>query len=402
MAGPLDGIRILDLTSMISGPMATMILADQGADVIKVEPPAGDRMRGVSKSAMTGAFLSSNRNKRSLCVDLKDPEGVAIVKTLAERSDVLIQNFRPGAIERMGLGEEVIRALNPDIVYVSISGFGEAGPFAHQRVYDPVIQALSGLADIQADAETRRPRMVRTIIPDKTTAVTAAQAITAALLARARGGRGQHVRLAMLDAMVAFLWPEGMSSMNFVGREVDPTASQVAHDMIYETRDGFATAAAISDSEWQGLCRALEKEEWLEIEEFQTIAGRFQHRERRIALTAAEFKKWPTDKLVARLDEEQVPAAPVLRREDLLTHPQVTANELLEIHEHPTLGSVRQPRPAARFEGTPAAVNRLAPTLGEHNAEILAEIGYTAQQTRDLEGRGVVRVPAVPGAAARH
>ena len=205
MAGPLDGIRVLDLTSMVSGPMATMILADQGADVVKVEPPAGDRMRGLSRSVMTGAFLSSNRNKRSLCLDLKRPEALEIVKTLAARSDVFIQNFRPGTIERMGLGEEVIRGLRPDVVYVSISGFGETGPFAQQRVYDPVIQALSGLADIQADAGTRRPRMVRTIVPDKTTALTAAQAITAALLARERTGVGQHVRLAMLDAMVAFL-----------------------------------------------------------------------------------------------------------------------------------------------------------------------------------------------------
>ncbi len=293
MAGPLEGIRVLDLTSMVSGPMATMILADQGADVVKVEPPAGDRMRGLSRSVMTGAFLSSNRNKRSLCLDLKQPEALEIVKELAARSDVFIQNFRPGAIERMGLGEDVVRGLRPDVVYVSISGFGETGPFAQQRVYDPVIQALSGLADIQADAGTRRPRMVRTIVPDKTTAVTAAQAITAALLARERTGVGQHVRLAMLDAMVAFLWPEGMSSLNFVGREKDPTASQVAHDMIYETADGFVTAAVISDAEWRGLCRALGHEEWLEIEEFQTLVGRFEHRDRRIAMTADAIRAGP-------------------------------------------------------------------------------------------------------------
>ena len=252
MTGPLSGFRIIDLTSMVSGPMATMILADQGADVIKVEPPAGDRMRGLSQRAMTGAFLSTNRSKRSLCIDLKTEDGVSIVKELAATADVFIQNFRPGAIERMGLGEEILRRDQPELVYVSISGFGERGPYAHQRVYDPVIQALSGLADIQSDVGTRRPRMVRTIVPDKTTAVTAAQAITAALLERERSGRGQHVRLAMLDAMVAFLWPEGMSSLNFVGREQDPTAGQVNHDMIYETRDGYVTAAAISDSEWEG------------------------------------------------------------------------------------------------------------------------------------------------------
>lgn len=392
MPGPLSGIRILDLTSMVSGPMATMVLADQGADVIKVEPPAGDRMRGLSRSVMTGAFMSSNRNKRSLCVDLKRPEGLAIVKKLAERADVFVQNFRPGAIERMGLGEAVLRELRPDLIYVSISGFGESGPFAHQRVYDPVIQALSGLADIQADSGTRRPRMVRTIVPDKTTAVTAAQAITAALLARERGAGGQHVRLAMLDAMVAFLWPEGMSWMNLVDREEGPT--QINHDMIYETSDGFITAAAISDSEWQGLCRALGREEWLELEHFASLAGRFEHREERVEMTARELKGWRRADILARLDEHQVPAAPVLRREELLDHPQVLTNELIEIHDHAELGRVRQPRPAARFENTPSSIRQLAPRLGEHNADVLAELGYSEEQRRDLDDHGVtIEVP---------
>lgn len=169
MAGPLDGIRIVDLTSMISGPVATMLLGDQGADVIKVEPLTGDLVRymGPNRDGLTAGFISANRNKRSIAVDLKTDAGMDIVKRLIATADVFVQNFRPGAIERMGLGEEAVRELKPDIVYVSISGFGEKGPYAQKRVYDPVIQALSGLAAIQRDHDSGRPKMVRTIIPTK-------------------------------------------------------------------------------------------------------------------------------------------------------------------------------------------------------------------------------------------
>ena len=227
--GPLTGVRIVDLTSMISGPIATMMLADQGADVIKVEPLSGDLVRfmGPNRSGLTSGFISANRSKRSLAVDLKTDQGMEVVKKLVSTADVFVQNFRPGAIERMGLGEDLVRTLAPDIVYVSISGFGETGPYAHKRVYDPVIQALSGLADIQKDGESGRPKMVRTIIPDKTTAVTAAQAITAALFARERGQGGQHVKLAVLDTMVAYLWPEVMGGFTFIGKEVKAARAQL-------------------------------------------------------------------------------------------------------------------------------------------------------------------------------
>ena len=212
MNGPLTGFRVLDLTTMVSGPVATMMLGDQGADVIKIEPIDGEYMRkaGVKHRGMPNGFLSCNRSKRSLSINLKSEEGVVAVKRLLANTDVLVQNFRPGAIERMGLGEAVAREIRPDIIFVSISGFGEKGPYSHQRVYDPIIQALSGLADIQRDKDSGKPKMVRTIIPDKTTSVTAAQAITAALLHRERTGEGQHIRLSMLDTMVAYLWPEGM------------------------------------------------------------------------------------------------------------------------------------------------------------------------------------------------
>ena len=401
MPGPLHGIRILDLTGMISGPMATMILADQGADVIKIEPPAGDLMRhyGVMRKGMSSSFLSNNHGKRSLAVDIKSPAGLEIVLKLVATADVLVQNFRPGAIERMGLGEDVVRAVKPDIIFVSISGFGQHGPYAAQRVYDPVIQALSGLAEIQADRQIGQPRMVRTVIPDKTTAVTAAQAVTAALFSRERTGQGQHVRLAMLDTMVAYLWPEASSSLSFVGDEVDPARGQMGLDLVFKTRDRYITAGAVSDAEWQGMCRALERPDLIEDGRFNTVAARSRNVIERRALMSAELSKWPSADILDRLQAENVPCAPVLSRTEVLTDPQVIINGIIEVHEDAVLGSVRQPRPAARFSATPAAVRRLAPYLGADNREIMTELGYSTADIERLAEAGVLHAKPPPGVA---
>ena len=392
MPGPLDGIRVLDLTTMVSGPVATMMLADQGADVIKIESPAGDIMRqyGVVHRGMSASFLSCNRSKRSLCVDLKTEEGLAIVRKLAATADVLVQNFRPGAIERMGLGEEVVRELKPDIIFVSISGFGESGPYAHQRVYDGVIQALSGLCDIQTDNETGRPRMVRTIVPDKTTSVTAAQAITAALFARERTGRGQHVRLAMLDTMVAYLWPEASSPLTFLDKEQDPARQQAGPDLIFRTADGYITAGAVTNAEWAGMCRAFDREELIEDPRFKTAAARGQNRTERRTIMNQEIVKWPTAEILARLDAEVVPAAPVLKRGEVIEDAQVVRNEIIEVRDDPELGPVRQPRPAARFTETPAEIRSIAPYLGADNAAILKELGYDTAEISRLAEASVV------------
>ena len=396
MAGPLSGIRVLDLTTMVSGPVATMMLGDQGADVIKIEAPSGDLMRnyGVVHNGMSSSFLSSNRSKRSLCVDIKAKGGLEIVRKLLPSADVLVQNFRPGAIERMGLGEAAVRELRPDIVFVSISGFGDTGPYAHQRVYDPVIQALCGLAEIQADRHLDgRPRMVRTIIPDKTTAVTAAQAITAALFARERTGQGQHIRIAMLDVMVAYLWPEAISSLSFVGRESDPARGQMGLDLVYKTKDGYITAGAVSNAEWEGMCRALNREDLVNDPRFNSVAGRGKNGAERRTITSAEIEKWPSKEILRKLDERGVPCAPVLGRNDLLSDEQVRINEVIEIHEDARFGPVRQPRPSARFDRTPARIARMAPFLGEHNAEILSELGYSSAEAERLARDRVVLKP---------
>jgi crotonobetainyl-CoA:carnitine CoA-transferase CaiB-like acyl-CoA transferase len=213
MTGPLEGIRVIDLCSVVSGPAAMVQLADQGADVIKVESLDGDitrRSRAESPGFSPG-FVTCNRGKRSIALDLKSESGKAVLWRLIESADVLAQNYRPGAMDRLGFGYESVRARNSRVVYLSISGVGATGPYSEKRVYDPIIQALSGLADIQSDPLSGRPKMIRTIVADKTTAIYAAQAVTAALVARGRTGVGQHVEVSMLDVMLSYLWPEGMA-----------------------------------------------------------------------------------------------------------------------------------------------------------------------------------------------
>jgi crotonobetainyl-CoA:carnitine CoA-transferase CaiB-like acyl-CoA transferase len=403
MPGPLHGYTVLELATMVSGPLATQLLGDQGADVIKIEEPRdGDLMRhlGPKRGGMTAIFTTVNRNKRSLALDLKTPEGYRVLEHLVEGADVLVQNFRPGVAERMGLGYAAMRALRPDLIYVSISGFGETGPYAQKRVYDPIIQALSGLATIQADRDTGRPRMMRTIIPDKITAMTAAQAVTAALLERERSGRGQHVKLAMLDATVSFAWPEGMVTHTFIGEGVAEPRPGSTADLVYETADGYITASTMSDSEWQGMARATDHFEWLDDARFATPGGRVANSDARLSMVGEVLRQRSTAEWLERLGAEDVPAAPILSREELIADPQVAENALLVEEVHPLAGRIRYARPAARFERTPADLRRPAPALGQHNVEILGEIGYSSEEIGHLRAAGAFGSPPPPSVVA--
>jgi crotonobetainyl-CoA:carnitine CoA-transferase CaiB-like acyl-CoA transferase len=393
MPGPLDGYRIIDLTSMLSGPWATMLLGDQGADVIKIEVPGlGDHVRslGNQRAGMSAMFLNLNRNKRSVTLDLKTERGVALLQRLAGGADVMVQNFRPGVAERLGIGEAALRKHKPDLVYVSISGFGEQGPWVAKPVYDPVIQALSGLTTVQAGSDAERPRLIRTVLPDKVSAITAAQAITAALLARERTGQGQHVRLSMLDAVLQFLWASDMNGQTYPDQPIaaQPAASFI--DLIYETQDGHMSVAVMSNKEWQGLCRTLERPEWLGDPRFSTPALREQHIDERLAMTQAVLKTRTTAHWLRVLEANDVPCAPALTRDQVLRHPQVVASgSVIEVQHH-AAGTLRQARHAARFEATPASIRRGAPRLGEHTNEVLAELGLTRAQVDELRGAGVI------------
>ena len=393
MSGPLAGYRIVDLTSMVSGPLATMLLADQGADVIKIENPrGGDYTRAVSnrRGGFSASFLNNNRNKRSLAVDLKQKQGMDILFQLVETADVMVQNFRPGVAERMGVGFDTVRARAPSIVYVSISGFGEKGPYSSKPVYDPLVQALSGLTTIQGGSDESRPRLVRTILPDKLTAVTCAQAITAALVAKEKTGDGQHVKLSMLDSVVAFLWGSDMGSQTFIDEELPQQEAQSFIDLIYETSDGYISVAVQSDKEWEGLIRAFNKPEWLEDERFKTAARRHQFINERLAMTQEVLRRGSSDEWLHRLEAEDVPCAPILKRSEVIIHPQVLTNQTIIETEHPHAGKLRQARPAAQFSRTPTTLRYGAPRLGQHSLEVLHELGYGSTEIDLLMEGGVV------------
>ncbi|MFT4676610.1 MAG: crotonobetainyl-CoA:carnitine CoA-transferase CaiB-like acyl-CoA transferase [Patiriisocius sp.] len=384
--GPLEGIKVLDLTAMVSGPVATMILADQGAEVIKVEPPGGEQMRhmGLPHNGVPATFFSCNRGKKSIVIDLKTDSGKGVLSDLIVDTDILVQNFRPGAIERMGFGESSVRKLNPKIIFVSISGFGEQGPYAHKRVYDPVIQALSGATDIQANRETGKPAMFRIIIADKVTSITAAQAISSALFHRERKGEGQHIKLSMLETMLAFFWPEGMGGLTYADREFDVTKEQGTMDLIFETRDGFITAGAVSGKEWQGMCLALNREELIEDERFATSRARMQNADLRKQIVADEVKNWHSAEILKRLDDNDVPNAPLLSRMELMDHEQIQVNDSVQRTIYEGFGEVRQAVPAARFDVTPSRITGPAPKLGQHSREVLLGLGYEQEKCDEL------------------
>ena len=338
MSGPLSAYRVVDLTSMVSGPYATQLLADQGADVIKVESLGGDLMRhaGPARGGMSAAFLCNNRGKRSVALDLKQERAMAVLERLIETADVFVQNFRPGAAERMGLGEERVRALRPDIVYVSISGFGESGPYVHKRVYDPVIQALSGVMDMQGGKES--PRYMKTILPDKLTAMTAAQAITAALLGRERTGKGDHVRLAMLDVTVVWMWPDGFLNHTLIGEGVSDPIPMEVYDRAFETTDGHMVAFVASDDEWRGFADAVGRPELITDERFKDLSSRVAHFGELFDEMRAVLRNGTTEEWVARLDAEQVPTAPVNTVEDVFEDPQIARNAVIRRIDHPAGG----------------------------------------------------------------
>jgi crotonobetainyl-CoA:carnitine CoA-transferase CaiB-like acyl-CoA transferase len=389
VAGALDGFRVIDFSQVIAGPLATRVLADQGADVIKVEPPAGDILRHMGGVAgLSPTFATVNRSKRSLVLDLKKNGAAEALSRLVEGADVFVQNSRPGAMERIGIGPKQLRERNPRLVYVSISGFGETGPYAHKRVYDPIVQGMSGLCDIQG-AGTGPPGLVRVIVPDKVTALTAAQNITAALLARERTGVGQHVRLSMLDAVIAFVWPEGMAYHTFIGkgRRIAPVPRR---DLVFATRDGHMIASTVALREFQGFCRAVGKPEWLEDPRFQSTAGLVANATARLEMMAEVLATRTTGEWLAALDREDVPCGPVLTRDHLHEHAQVRENAILVEEDHPVAGRMRQPRPAERLDATPSAISRPAPTLGQHSDEVLREAGLSAAEIAALREAGAL------------
>ncbi len=390
MAGALHGIRILDLTTNVSGPFATGILGDMGADVIKLEEPGdGDigRRYGPMREGMAASFTVMNRNKRGVALDVHAPGGKETFLRLAASVDVVMQNMRPGVVDRLGIGYEGCRAVKPDIIYVSISGYGESGPLSGDRVYDPVIQAVSGFMGVQADPVSGMPIPVRHIVCDKAAAMTVAQGVLAALFAHERGNGGQHVKIAMLDAGLAYLWSDAMSNYTYVGTPHLPEISSLLN--VAKTLDGYITFIFISDDEFQGLCRALSLPHLAGDPQYLGPVARMPKMPELSRIASVEIAKLSTAEIVACFAKEQVPCARINLRADLLTDPQIAHNRLIIETEHPVMGKLRYPRPAIEFSKTPSSVRSLAPQLGEHTDEVLREIGVGAGELATLKSNGV-------------
>ncbi len=329
---------------------------------------------------------------------MKQSQGREIVRDLAKNADVFLQNFRPGVVDRLGVGEADIRAVAPQIIYTSVSGFGDEGPWVGKPVYDPIIQAVSGLTTVQAGADSERPRLIRTVLPDKLAAVTIAQSISAALVSKFRTGKGQHLRVSMLDSVLYFLWASDMGAQTYPDKVVSNQEAASFIDLIYETLDGYMTVAVMSNKEWVGLTKALEKPEWLADERFATPSARDKHVNERLVLTQEVIKTRTTGEWMQRLEAQDVPCAPALTRNDVIKHPQVLASGTIVQYQHHAAGPLRQARPPARFGGTPAGVRFGAPLLGEHNDEILRELGYSDSKIEQLRANKIIgsEVQAVP------
>lgn len=391
-SGPLAGIRVLDLSNVATGPYAVALLADQGADVVKVERPAiGDIARwiGIQMNGISALYQICNRGKRCIAVNLDVAAGRDIVRRLAARSDVVVQNWRPGVAERLGVGYEDLR--RDDLVYVSISGFGDEGPYARKGAYDTVIQAYGGVAVNEADPKVGTPRFARQVLADKVTAITAAQAITAALFARERGHGGQHVRLSMLDAMVSFMWVDAAGNEVLRDGDGSQPSSFSSEARPFRFLDGWGVATPTSDADFAGMCRAFGVDGYddprlatatLRQRNFEVARALFE----RCCETAARMT---TAEAMARMEAERVPCGVVLSPAQLADDPHVRAIGLLVDGVHPVVGRIRQPRHPIRFDGTPATLGAPAPGLGAHTDMILGEIGL-GEQTQDLRAAGVV------------
>ncbi len=391
--GPLAGIRILDLSAVVSGPLCTQVLGDLGAEVIKLEAPRGDTTRWMGppvKGGLSGWFSQFNRNKRSIAIDLKTAEGQEVARRLAREADVVVENFRPGVAERLGVGYEKLVEENPALIYVAITGFGPEGPYRDLPAYDTVIQGIAGFMPSQGGSGT--PQLVRSIVADKASALTAVYAVMAALLARERGdGRGQRIDIPMLDAFAAFMLPDVFTAETFVPKE-GPELPFSPADLhrTWETADGYVVLLVLEDRQFQALCRALDREDMIDDPRGANLLQRIQHAGELFPMLEEAIKKWPTRELIERARRFGAPVAPVNGIEEFLADPQVAANRTVFETEDSEAGRLRLFRNPVRFARTPTSLRRHPPRLGEQTDEILREAGYDDAQIAKLRADGAV------------
>ena len=391
---PLAGVKILELSTMVTCSLASMTLAAQGAEVIKIEPPlGGDVMRhlGHQKNGISALFHNCNRGKRSLAIDLKSSAGVDAVTQLAMKADLVMHNYRPGVMDRMGLGSTSLRGINNRLTYIAVTGFGNKGPMSGDPAYDHVIQAMSGITDLQGDEESNFS-FVRTLLCDKITAYTVCQAATAALLARATTGEGQHIDVSMLHACLAFVWPDGM--MHHTLHDDDVIAMSPVSDY-YQTldlKDGSIAVAALQDKHWKALLPLIGYPELVDNPMFKTMGARLSNMSEVLKVLKSPRQDVGVAKALEILRAADVPCGPCEHRSDIAHNPQVNAIGALETYVAKHLGSLTAPTPPVQFAGALTTQALPSPTLGEQSRDILREIGWSENRIDDLVSQKIVHI----------
>ena len=425
--GPLEGVRVLELAHIMAGPVCGLMLADMGADVVKVERlPRGDGTRGFVPPAMGGesaAFMMLNRGKRGLALDLRSSEGVAIVRGLAETADVLVENFRVGTMERIGLGWETLAGANSRLVYCQITGFGRTGPLASKGGFDLIAQGYSGLMSITGERPGREPVKVGAPVTDITAGILAALGVACALFERERTGRGQLVDTSLLEAGITHTYWQSAIALAGGG---SPGPMGSAHPLAapyqaFETADGWINVGASNEGTWARLVEVIGRGDLAEDSRFIRNADRMRHLDELVDELSTVFLDRSTDAWLDALEEAGVPAGPVASIGEMLEHPQTRAREMVVEVEHSDVGAVRSlgrpvklwdseaPRPGADEaggatvgtgtvgSGTVGVSATGAPRLGEHTVEILTEAGWSPEEIRRMVKEGVVRADPAPG-----
>jgi crotonobetainyl-CoA:carnitine CoA-transferase CaiB-like acyl-CoA transferase len=397
--GPLSGVRVVDLTTTFMGPYCTMQLARMGADVVKVEEPTGDVTRGINDASANGLgpiFLNANHGKRSVALNLKDPRGRSAFLELARTADVVVHNMRQKAVEKLRITAEDIRGVNPTCVYVSLTGFGEGGPYEDLAAYDDVIQAVSGLAFTQAEGD--QPVYVKSAIADKTVGLIAVGAILAALYDRLRTGRGHVVAVPMFESMVSFNLLEHQGGLVF-----DPPQGPTGYSRLsspyrrpYRTADGYLGVVVYTDRMWASFFDLVGASALAEDPRFLTITGRTEHIDDLYRLVECELAKQPSAYWQHELASRGIPVVPVRTAEELFNDPHLAAVEMFQAVEHPVAGRLRMSRHPVRFDENPEPATEPAPLLGQHSTQLLQAAGISPDDIDTLVRDGVVRTASAP------
>jgi len=399
MAGALDGVKVVEFTSVVLGPWACQTLGDMGADVIKVEPPAGDTNRNLGpfkqNSDMSALFLTCNRNKRSIVLNLKSPAGQKAALKIAAEADVLVHNFRPQAMAKLGLDYDTVRAHNPHIIYCATYGYSKKGPYGDRGALDDSIQAASGVAMLMSATEGE-PRYLPTIVADKTTGMAVVNAVCAALFARERTGKGQEIEVPMYETMVSYVMAEHLWGQAFEPALAPPgyTRIMAANRKPYKTKDGYIAVLPYWDNHWRTFCDVVERPDMVTDPRFKDMKTRLANITDTYAETAKALSTRTTADWLERLAPTNVPHMVVNSLEDLILDPHLVQSGFWQTAEHPSEGTLRMGSAPYNFSETPTSIRRLPPRLGEHSAEILAEVGFSDTDIETMAAAGITRSPA--------